>query len=182
MIPEDERALLLGLAQRIEHVVLLQGVHVLQEEGVEMAWRHGAGDFGPFYQDDVAAVGLFLSVLAGQVEVTLLHAFAGGLPLYMVGQGDGIQALFPRLAHPQRRPHDTVGEDGVDMQVALQQVVTGHLREADFLAHFHSLLPHLHAVGQVLALLGGHASPAGRGSKQRRCQDDAFASHSYLRV
>ena len=97
MIPKDVGSLPVCLAQCFHNVVLLQGIHIVQKEGIKMSGGHGTAYFGSLNQNDAAPQRLILGILKSQIQVALLHAFAGRLSLYVVAQGNGIKTFFPCL-------------------------------------------------------------------------------------
>ena len=97
MIPKDVGSLPVCLAQCFHNVVLLQSIHITQKKSIEMSGWHGATYFTSFYYNDSTTQGLTFGILEGQVQVSFLHAFTGGLSLYVVAQGNGIKTFFPCL-------------------------------------------------------------------------------------
>ena len=65
------------------------------------------------------------SVVVGGQSLNLV-----GLRLCMVGDGDTVQTLAPRLLNSHRGPDQAIREDRVHVEVALECPVAGNVRNA----------------------------------------------------
>jgi hypothetical protein len=119
VVPEDERALPAGRAQGLAPVLRVEGGRRLQEDGVEVPGRHLPRDLGPLYDQEVQLLPVrgrdLVRALVVRGEVVLV-----GLVLDVVGDGDRVEALPPRLLGAHVGPDVAVREDGVGVEVALQ--------------------------------------------------------------
>ena len=169
VVPLDEGTLLVGGFDRLHVVRLVEGVHVFDKQGVQVSGRHRAGDLAAFHQDDVPAGGLFLGHVEG-VVVPFADMLSGGLSFDVVGDGDRVEPLFPGFLHAQGRPDDPVGEDGMDMEIAFQQLVSVDLRQAELPACLHTLFSYFNLFGQGhLLRLHAYATCQQGGKNQYFC-------------
>ena len=98
-----------------------------------MAGRHGTGYLTSTYQQNVQFLGLFF----GDVERTVVaghDVFAVGTVFDVLGERDGIESFTVGFVHPHGGPHESVGKDGVHVEVALQGGVSFQIGHLDFVA------------------------------------------------
>ena len=112
----------------------VQGLGRAQEDGVQVTRGHVPGDLGATDHDEgeLVAVGPGDLVRAVVVRGEVLRV---RLVLDVIGDGDRVEPLAPGLLRADVRPHRPVGEDGVNVEVALQGPVPGDVRDLHLAAH-----------------------------------------------
>jgi hypothetical protein len=123
MVPENKGLLgnggIDGGLVRFRILVRHQHGRVLDEHGVEMSGRRAAGDLAALDQQNVRLGRGFLGEFMSTVVVGG-YVLGKWLVFDVVADADGIEALLPRFLNPDARPHQTVGEHRVHVEVALQ--------------------------------------------------------------
>jgi len=131
VVPEDERLLLGGLLELRIEIGRVQWRDVGEEDGVEVTRRRVVRDLGAADEEEALLPGAlrhqFIRAVEIVADVLLVRAVFD-----VVRDGQYVEALAPGLVNAYGRPHVSVGEHRMRMEVALQRHVPGYVREADF--------------------------------------------------
>ncbi len=119
VVPEDEGRLEVGCPEGFHGVVREQRVRVAEEDRVDMARRHVAGDLRAVDDEQVALLALDVPgrQLERPVPVGVRDVILVGLVLQVLRDRDQVEAVPARLVDPDVGPDQAVGEDRVRVQV-----------------------------------------------------------------
>ena len=131
MVPEDEGALISGLAEGNHRAVSQQLVGIADEDRVGMARRHLAGDLRAQHHNQVLTFRRLEGDLVAAVAIGMGDVFLMRLVFQMIGDRDRIQPVLQRLHHPDVGPDVAVGEYRMLVKIALQGAVAGDVGELD---------------------------------------------------
>ena len=117
MVPEDERALGVGLFEGGARIGLDELVGVSDENGVHMPWRHAACHLGAGDDQEIlfriafakrSGARLSEGEFVGSVAVGVRDVSFLGLILEMLGDGESSKAVLLRLLYPDGGPDHAV--------------------------------------------------------------------------
>lgn len=133
MVPQQEGALAAGLLDGLHLVLDVEFVGILDKERADVPQRLLAGDFRTGDHDHPDHVAACLGQFVGFIEAAtddvgvLVH-------LDVVGHGDRVQSVVPRFVDPADGPHLSVGDVGMDVEIAFERDIAADVGYAEVLA------------------------------------------------
>ena len=146
MVPEDKRLLPIGGLDRQKKLLVygslpfglglafgVKCINRVEKQRVIMTRRHTARDLGGLDQQNIAITRLASCNLI-RTFVVRWNVILVRLVLDVIGDSYGIQAVSPRLVHPDCRPDSAVGENRMHVEITLERLVAGDIRDADLVS------------------------------------------------
>ena len=131
MIPEGESALAFDLSEDGHRVIDQELVGILEEDGIGMPRRHVSGDLGPIQDDEICVADRFDGDLIRPVSIGMRDVVFMGLIFEVVRYCNGIEPITKRFLHPDVGPDAAVGKHGVQVEIALQRLISRDVGELD---------------------------------------------------